>query len=216
MTLRIHSKRQFLPALGAGLLTVGFGLYAAVGYAEPSTAESGVASAPVMAQAVTATQDAVIATPQGQEIPLISEELVQPVPEEPEAQPDAIAQGDVPYSAADMTCLAKIVHHESANQREHVQLAVANVVLNRVKSQRFPSTICSVALQRNQFFNVHAYDPSGDSRWATSQRIAREAALGAGQEHAPGAYFFITVGHPSAFFRSRPHVARLGDLDFHS
>ena len=148
-----------------------------------------------------------------QEVEFISEPVIQDVPEEPE-QPE-IPAGTAGYSAEDMMCLAKIIHHESANQRENVQLAVASVVLNRVESPRFPSTICAVAMQPKQFFNVYAYDPSGDPRWATSQRLAREAVNGKGRNNAPGAFFFRTAGYQSSFFRSRPYVGRLGGLDFH-
>lgn len=147
-----------------------------------------------------------------QDIEFVSEPVVQEVPEEPEPAP---AVGTAGYTEQDMMCLAKIIHHESANQRENVQLAVASVVLNRVESPRFPSTICAVAMQPKQFFNVHAYNPSSDPRWATSQRLAREAVNGKGRDHAPGAFFFRTAGYQSAFFRSRPYIGRLGGLDFH-
>lgn len=146
-----------------------------------------------------------------QDIAFVSQPVEQPLPE-PEPEPVFEASG---HSEADVLCLAKIIHHESANQREDVQLAVASVVLNRVESPRFPSTICAVALQPKQFFNVHAYRPYNDPRWETSQRLAREAIQGKGRNNAPGAFFFRTAGFQSAFFRSRPHIARLGGLDFH-
>lgn len=120
-------------------------------------------------------------------------------------------------SRQDAECLAKIVHHEAANQTERVQLAVAHVVLNRMKSPTaaFPRSICAVALQRGQFFNVHAYRPFSDPRWATSQRIASRAIAGEGLDNAPGALFFHTAGHSSRVSRTRPRVARLGGLDFY-
>lgn len=146
-----------------------------------------------------------------QAVAFVSEPVEQPLPE-PEPEPVYDASG---YSEADVLCLAKIIHHESANQREDVQLAVASVVLNCVELPRFPNTICGVALQPKQFFNVHAYRPYNDPRWETSQRLAREAVAGKGRNNAPGAFFFRTAGYQSAFFRSRPHIARLGGLDFH-
>lgn len=115
----------------------------------------------------------------------------------------------------DLTCLAKIVHHESANQPESGQLAVAHVVLNRLASPRFPKSVCAIALQPGQFFNVHAYDPSGDRRWTNSQRIARLAVEGHGDDHAPGALFFHTAGHNSSFFRSRPRVTQIAGHVFY-
>lgn len=129
----------------------------------------------------------------------------------------AEAQADNGSSLSDdeLTCLAKIVHHESANQPEAGQLAVAHVVLNRLASPRFPKSVCAIALQPGQFFNVHAYDPSGDRRWANSLRIARMAVEGHGDEAAPGALFFHTAGHNSAFFRSRPRVTQIAGHVFY-
>src|SRR4051812_2159851 len=89
--------------------------------------------------------------------------------EQPQAQPEVLPptaadDGDaaVPTTQAapdaELNCLAKIVLHEAGNQSRTGQLAVAQVVMNRVHSGRFASTICGVAMQRGQFFNVHAYN----------------------------------------------------------
>jgi N-acetylmuramoyl-L-alanine amidase len=130
------------------------------------------------------------------------------------AQP-ADNAGQVAVSAQDAECLAKIVHHEAGNQTERVKLAVAHVVLNRLKSSVFPRSICAIALQRGQFFNVRAYHPNGDARWPNSQQIANRAIAGEGHEFARGALFFHTAGTSSGVSRSHPHVARLGGLDFY-
>ena len=44
-------------------------------------------------------------------------------------------------------CLALNVYHEARNQSFAGQLAVANVVINRVNDERFPNTICEVVTQ---------------------------------------------------------------------
>ncbi|MGE3692373.1 MAG: cell wall hydrolase [Novosphingobium sp.] len=138
--------------------------------------------------------------------------IADAAPETGEPSPDGLAVSD-----KDAECLAKIVHHESANQHERVQLAVANVVLNRLKSSSsaFPDSICAIALQRGQFFNVHAYRPHRDPRWAFSQEIASRAIAGEGNSFAPGALFFHTKGAVSQISRKRPRVARLGGMDFY-
>lgn len=59
--------------------------------------------------------------------------------------------GAVSAQASEVYLLACIVHSESANQSYEGQLAVANVVLNRVKSPLFPNTISEVVYQRGQF-----------------------------------------------------------------
>ena len=46
-----------------------------------------------------------------------------------------------------LTCLALNVYHESKNQSLIGQIAVAQVVMNRVKDKRFPNNVCDVVKQ---------------------------------------------------------------------
>lgn len=186
--------------------------------AETDSADMVVAAAPATLPVTTAVPMATSIAPDAVEASAAhnAEAPVTPggvVFEESLAEPQS--SDGLSLSDADMTCLAKIIHHESANQPESGQLAVAHVVLNRLASPRFPKTVCAIALQPRQFFNVHAYDPSGDRRWANSQRIARMAVEGYGDHHAPGALFFHTAGHNSAFFRSRPRVTQIAGHVFY-
>lgn len=112
-------------------------------------------------------------------------------------------------------CLAKIVHHESANQPIKGQLAVAQVVINRLESPKFPKTICGIALQRNQFFNVHAYNPPKDKRWDTAVQIAMDARAGVSEPVVGEALFFHAAYANPPFFRGRPRVAQIGDHIFY-
>ena len=47
----------------------------------------------------------------------------------------------------EVECLAKNMYYEARNQGTAGKLAVTNVVLNRVKDERFPNTICEVVKQ---------------------------------------------------------------------
>ncbi|HEY0114628.1 MAG TPA: cell wall hydrolase, partial [Allosphingosinicella sp.] len=91
---------------------------------------------------------------------------------------------------SELECLAKVVLHEAGNQSRTGQIAVAEVVMNRVRSPRFPNSICSVVLQRGQFFNVHAYRPFRDARWPRAVEIAREVRDGNAPRVTNGALFF--------------------------
>ena len=53
--------------------------------------------------------------------------------------------------ANEIECLAKNIYFEARDQKEEGRLAVAMVTMNRVKSRQFPSTVCEVVYQRNQF-----------------------------------------------------------------
>lgn len=87
--------------------------------------------------------------------------------------------------------LACLVYCESGNQSYEGQLAVANVVLNRVASPRFPNTIKDVIYQANQFgpagsgslARVLASGPSEAAKQAAKDAIA-------GNNNVEGYYFF--------------------------
>jgi spore germination cell wall hydrolase CwlJ-like protein len=141
-----------------------------------------------------------------------------PAPEAPAAAeaPEAPAKPRRTASAevdGELECLAKIVLHEAGNQSRAGQVAVAEVVMNRVKNPRFPKSICAVALQRGQFFNVHAYRPYRDSRWPRAIEIAREVRDGEAAKVTNGALFFRA--HHGASFPGRTRVATIGDHAFY-
>ncbi len=117
---------------------------------------------------------------------------------------------------ADLLCLAKIVRHEAANQSMTGQLAVAQLVMNRVNSPRFPNTICDVAHQRGQFFNTNAYNPSrNDQRWANAMEVAIDARNGISDPVIGDAVFYHAAYVSPRFHRSRPRVAQIEDHIFY-
>lgn len=48
-------------------------------------------------------------------------------------------------------CLAYTIVYEAGNQPVNVQRIIADAVINRRESDKFPNTLCSVVLQKNQF-----------------------------------------------------------------
>jgi spore germination cell wall hydrolase CwlJ-like protein len=114
-------------------------------------------------------------------------------------------------------CMAKVVRHEAANQSRRGQLAVAQIMMNRVRSGRFASTICRVAGQPGQFFDVNSYNPPRDNiQWRTAVEVAREAIAGEEADVTNGAYFYHAASQsPTGFFRNRQRVQTLGDHIFY-
>ena len=49
--------------------------------------------------------------------------------------------------ASELNCLVEAVYYEARSEPVIAQLAVANVVLERVRDERFPNTICEVVHQ---------------------------------------------------------------------
>jgi spore germination cell wall hydrolase CwlJ-like protein len=78
------------------------------------------------------------------------------------------------------TCLATAVYFESMGEPLQGQLAVANVVINRANSGRYPSSWCGVVKQKAQFsFVRNGRFPPVDNdcaAWRRAQAIARIAS----------------------------------------
>ena len=58
---------------------------------------------------------------------------------------------DFHQQSKDMACLTEVVYFESLNQSEEGMKAVLTVILNRKQAKGFPSSICGVVQQSNQF-----------------------------------------------------------------
>jgi spore germination cell wall hydrolase CwlJ-like protein len=94
-----------------------------------------------------------------------------------EALVETKAGADTPD--AEQECLARAVYFEARSEPLEGQLAVADVVLNRVASDRYPDTICEVVVQRAQFsFIRNGKFPSVDrttNAWRKAVAIAEIA-----------------------------------------
>lgn len=58
-------------------------------------------------------------------------------------------------SDAELECLAGAIYFEAKGEPLAGQLAVAEVIINRTKSGRYPTSMCGVVKQRGQFSFVH-------------------------------------------------------------
>lgn len=118
---------------------------------------------------------------------------------------------------ADLVCMAKVVMHEAANQPRPGQLAVAQLIMNRVGQPRFGNSVCEVVNQPGQFFRTASYNPRRDGqRWATAVEVARQAMAGNADQVVPGAVFYHAVHQaPNRFFRTRERISMVGDHVFY-
>ena len=118
---------------------------------------------------------------------------------------------------AELECMAKVVVHEAGNQPRRGQLAVAQLIMNRIESGRFPATACGVANQPGQFFRTASYNPPRDSAmWASAVEVSRQARARDGEDVVPGALFFhAAYASADSFFRTRQRITTLGDHIFY-
>src|SRR4051812_26291967 len=113
---------SFLGNVAAGAALCVAAMSAAASFAEPAAE-----AAPPAMEAVRLRADPALAVPPA---PI---EAPRPAVEV-QAPPAAAVSSEIDQ---ELTCLAKIVHHEAGNQSAAGQLAVAQVVMNRVRSGRF-------------------------------------------------------------------------------
>jgi len=94
----------------------------------------------------------------------------------------------------DEECLAGAVYFESRNESFEGQHAVADVVINRAESGRFPASICGVVYQPSQFSFVRGGQMPAVNRasndWREAVAVARVALQDLWQSAAPKALFF--------------------------
>jgi len=132
---------------------------------------------------------------------------------------------------AERNCLAQAIYHEARGESAAGQLAVANVIVNRARSSKFPSTLCGVIYQnaekgfhRCQF--TFACDgrtdaPGERSAWNRSAALAEtvyaEFATGEAVGAVPrSALFYHTTNVRPNWANTYNAVAQIGSHIFYS
>ena len=113
---------------------------------------------------------------------------------------------------ADRDLLARVVSAEARGEPYEGQVAVAAVILNRVRDSRFPNTIAGVVYQTHAFESVSngtVYAPPADS----AVRAAQDALNG--WDPSGGALFFWNPAKAtSQWVWSRPIIKQIGNHVF--
>lgn len=124
---------------------------------------------------------------------------------EPEPAPAAPA-----IDPAETRCLAVALYHEARGEGRDGKMAVAQVILNRLESGRFASSICGIIRQRGQFPGIMAnWNPPANAMWRQAQDVARKAMEGAEHTEVGNAlYFHATYVSPDWGRKTR--VAQVG------
>jgi spore germination cell wall hydrolase CwlJ-like protein len=128
----------------------------------------------------------------------------------------AVAGQDLPDEVdSELSCLAGAVYFESKGEPLSGQLAVANVIINRTNSGRFPRSICGVVKQPGQFSFVRGGEipeiRSG-AQYRTAMAIAEIAMDKEWENPTPGALYFHARRVSPGW--ARPRVATIGNHVF--
>ena len=98
------------------------------------------------------------------------------------------------YNESDLNCMAEAIYHEARGESTRGQAAVAEVILNRVESRQFPSSVCAVINQPSQFsYTIGGRKAiSNKAAYLRARDIARNALAGAPRVLTGGATYFHT------------------------
>lgn len=168
-----------------------------------------------------------VPTPSPQTVPTVwmPGEIVQPIPSDADETDAADAEYASLAAAVDahhgdddlddeLRCLATGVYFESKGEPLAGQLAVADVIINRSQSGRFPGSVCSVLTQRGQFSFVRGGKLPSVNRsskaWRTAVAVARVAQAEAWESPTDGALFFH-----ARYVSPRWRLAKVGSVGNH-
>lgn len=188
--------------------------------------------APVEAQDAFAQQTPAVqhTQPPAEEIvpQFASREVVQAVRETPAAdaaeQPEASSLSDLvasmPRDAVldeQLECLAGAIYFEARGEPLAGQLAVAEVIVNRAASGRFPASYCGVVTQRSQFSFVKGgripAAPTQSETYRKAKAIAQIAHRNLWSSEARDAQFFHATYVSPGWNKKR--TARIGNHVFY-
>ena len=100
--------------------------------------------------------------------------------------------------------LLKIVEAEAGSEDLTGKMLVANVIMNRVNSQKFPDTVTEVVYQRHQ--GKAQFSPTADGRIDTvnvsQETITAVEKVLNGEDSSNGALYFRSVYSNSGWFDS--------------
>jgi len=127
--------------------------------------------------------------------------------------PSILDHEAAPFTENDFMLLAKLIQVEAGYETYDGQLAVANVVLNRVKDSRFPNTIREVIYSGKQFPVAHNGMLDKSVPNASVLRAAKDALNGKCNVK-DAVYFFDPKVSKGSFWSSLEVIATIGTHRF--
>jgi spore germination cell wall hydrolase CwlJ-like protein len=104
----------------------------------------------------------------------------------------------------ELECLALAMYFEARSEPIRGQIAVAHVVLNRVRSGRCPNTICGVVQQGGEdppcqfawWCDGKSDHPANNRVWMKEVSLARRVLAGKTKDPTHGALYFVGAAGP--------------------
>ena len=129
------------------------------------------------------------------------------------------AEAGQPAAADDEArCLALSMYWEAKNQGREGMIAVGSVVLNRVRHERFPDTVCEVVFEGGEtppcqfswWCDGKSDTPTEPRPWALARELAERMLESPPKDPTRGALFFHADHVTDAWHKRRTRTARVG------
>jgi spore germination cell wall hydrolase CwlJ-like protein len=122
----------------------------------------------------------------------------------------------------ELKCLADNIYYEAGNQSTQGKLAVAAVTINRVKSPKFPKSVCAVVYQRTKRVCQFSWVCEGNKRvrsaqqYSESKKVAEKVLLSGANHGILGRnVLFYHADYVNPRWNLR-RVAKIGDHIFYA
>ena len=153
-------------------------------------------------------------------------EVIQEIKEDAEKEKTAIrkikTQNIHLANNRELKCLADNIYFEAGNQSTTGKLAVAAVTINRVKSPKFPKSVCSVVYQRTNRVCQFSWVCEGKKhirsaqQYAESKKVAEKVLLSGANHGILGRnVLFYHADYVNPRWNLR-RVAKIGDHIFYA
>lgn len=133
-----------------------------------------------------------------------------------------LASQPVPAGGPELTCLAEALYHEARGESLAGQVAVAEVILNRVDDAAFPGSVCGVVKQGNARGCQFSYICDGKpdrvrepGAYARVAKIAKAMLDGAPRGLTDGATYFHTPAVRPTWSKRFTRTTRIGSHIFY-
>lgn len=134
----------------------------------------------------------------------------------------AVAPNAAPHLAEnrDLVCLAMNIYHEGRSESTRGQAAIAAVTMNRMRSSRYPDSVCEVVWQRKQFswtLLAEQHHAVTDAQaWEKALVIAELFLNGARLALVGEATHYHTVDVQPFWSKNTPAIAMIGKHVFYA
>lgn len=149
---------------------------------------------------------------------------VAPLPSGRLHSDDWLAAQPVATGGPQWECLAQALYFEARGESAGGVFAVAEVILNRVDSRRYPNTVCKVVNQGTGKRNACQFSFTCDGRpedvrnqaaWDRVGKVARAMLDGAPRTLTGGALFYHTNSVSPSWSRGMDRTASIGVHEFY-